>query len=75
MAIWIVKATWMEDEAEVSEQWEVNASTAHDAVREVTTHIRFQPHHFEARQRTYQAEGDGGEAELQPGHARRIPPC
>lgn len=74
MPIWIVKATWMEDEAEASEQWEVNAPTAHDAVREVTTHIRFQPHHVEARHRTSQAGSDSGEAELPPGHARRVPP-
>lgn len=52
MAIWIMKVTWMEDDAEVSEQWEVNAPTVHDAVREATTHIRFQPHHVEARHRT-----------------------
>lgn len=73
MPIWIVKATWIEDEADVSEQWEVNASTAHDAVREVTTHIRFPPHHVEARHRNSEADEKAGDANLPPGHARRIP--
>lgn len=74
MPIWIVKATWMEDEAEVSEQWEVNAPTAHDAIREAAIHIRFQPHHVEARHRTSRAEAIGGEAAFPSGQARRIPP-
>ena len=34
MATWIVRATWIEDEGEVSERWEVNAATAHEAVEE-----------------------------------------
>ena len=41
MPIWLVKATWIEDEIEASEQWEVNAATAHDAVKEATTYIVF----------------------------------
>lgn len=48
MPIWIVKATWTEDEADATEQWEVSAKAAHDAVREVTMHLRFPPHHIEA---------------------------
>lgn len=69
MPIWIVKATWIEDEADVSERWEVNAPTAHDAVREATTHIRFQPHHIEVRC----SDQDGG-VDLPPGQVRRLPP-
>ena len=34
MPVWLGKATWIEDEAEASEQGEVNAATAHDAVEE-----------------------------------------
>jgi hypothetical protein len=72
MAVGLVKATWIEDEAEASEQWEVNADTAHDAVEAVTTHLRFHPHHVEAR--LYLAEGDKARtAELPPGEARRLP--
>ncbi len=29
MPLRLVKATWIEDEAEASEKWEVNADTAH----------------------------------------------
>jgi hypothetical protein len=49
MPLWLVKATWREDEAEASEKWEVNAETARDAVKAATTHLRFQPHHVEVR--------------------------
>jgi hypothetical protein len=68
MAIWIVKATWLEDEAEVSEQWEVNTETACDAVQEATAHIRFHPHHVEAKLRT-----GGAVCDLSPGQVRRLP--
>jgi len=43
MPIWLVKATWIEDEAEASERWQVNADTAHDPVKAVTTRLRFHP--------------------------------
>jgi hypothetical protein len=72
MPVWLVKATWMEDETEASEQWEVNAATAHDAVKEVTTHIRFQPHHVEAKM-CFPEDKDRA-AGLRPGQAQRIPP-
>lgn len=49
MAIWLVNASWTEDDAEASEQWEAHVNTAEDAVREVTKHLRFPPHHIEAR--------------------------
>jgi hypothetical protein len=49
MPIWLVKATWIEDEVEASEQWEVNAATPHDAVEEAIKHARFYPHHVEAK--------------------------
>jgi hypothetical protein len=71
MPIWVVRATWTEDEADVSERWEVNAPTAHDAVREVMAHIRFQPHHVEAR---HCGPEEISGADLPPSHARRIPP-
>ena len=45
MTIWIVKATWVEDETDASEEWEVNAATAQEAMREATPRMRFQPHH------------------------------
>ena len=75
MPIWIVKATWIEDEANVSEQWEVNAQTVHDAVREASAHIRFQPHHVEARRCDSLAADEAGASGLAPGQARRIAPA
>ena len=74
MAIWIVRATWIEDEDEVSEQWEVNAATAHEAVEDVTAHIRFPPHHVEARMRPQEGKNAPTTSDLRPGQARRIPP-
>jgi hypothetical protein len=74
MPIWLVRATWNEDEAEASEQWEVNAATAQDAVREATAHIRFHPHHVEARLSSSDAENTEHARELQPGQLRRRVP-
>jgi hypothetical protein len=72
MAIWLVKATWIEDEAEAAEQWAVNAETAYEAVRDVTTRLRFQPHHVEAR---VAGAGDGARSiDLPPGQAQRVAP-
>jgi len=72
MPVWLVRATWREDEAEASEQWEVNAETAQDAVQAVATHLRFHPHHVEARQ--YEDADKALVAELSPGEARRVRP-
>jgi hypothetical protein len=58
MPLWLVKATWIEDEAEASEQWEVTADTAHDAVKVATMRARFHPHHVEARLRPTPVEGN-----------------
>jgi hypothetical protein len=74
MSVWLVKATWIEDEAEASEQWEVNADTAHDAVGEVTSRLRFHPHHVEARRCSPEDEDKARELDLLPGGVRRIPP-
>jgi hypothetical protein len=49
MPLWLVKATWCEDEAEASEKWEANAEKVQDAVAAVTARLRFHPHHIEAR--------------------------
>ena len=49
MPKWLVTAVWQEDEAEASEQWEVTAATADDAVLQVRPRFRFPPLHVEAR--------------------------
>jgi hypothetical protein len=72
MPIWLVKATWIEDDAEASEQWRANANTAHDAVKAVTTHLRFHPHHVEARLCWAEAEDKARAIDLLPGEARRL---
>ncbi len=63
MPLWLVKATWCEDEAEASEKWEANAETVQDAVVAVATRLRY--------------ELDGVEKQiakdLSPGEARRVP--
>ena len=74
MPVWLVKATWIEDEAEASEQWEVNADTAHDAVKDVATRLRFQPHHVEARPCVPETEEKARAIDVQPSGVRRIPP-
>jgi hypothetical protein len=73
MPLWLVKSTWREDEAEVSEQWEVNAETAQDAVKTVATHLRFHPHHIEARRCEPEDSLKPLAAELSPGEVRRVP--
>jgi hypothetical protein len=63
----MVTAVWREDEAEASERWEVNAQSAHEAIGQVATHIRFQPHHLEASLLTA-----GETKELGPGEVKRF---
>ena len=72
MAIWTVRATWIEDETEACEQWEVHASTAHEAVMTATKRVRFPPHHVEARLRASEDE-DLASGDLKPGQSRHVP--
>ena len=72
MPIWLVKAIWNEDETESREEWEVNADTAHEAIREVTARIRFPPHHVEAKLRPPAERSDV--TDLRPGEVRRVTP-
>jgi len=73
MPLWLVKATWAGDDSESSEQWEVNADTVQDAVRAVATHLRFHPHHVEARRCEPEGANKTITVDLSPGEARRIP--
>lgn len=50
MATWRVRATWREDETEATEEWQVEAANVQDAVASVSGHVRFPPHHVEARE-------------------------
>jgi hypothetical protein len=49
MALWLVTASWNDDEAELTQQWEVNVPTEDEAVREVTMLLPSKPHHIEAK--------------------------
>jgi hypothetical protein len=73
MSLWLVKVTWIEDDAEESEQWEVNAETAQDAVTAVASHLRFHPHHVEAKRCEPEGADKSLVATLPPGEARRVP--
>jgi hypothetical protein len=70
MTIWIVKATWIEDDTDASEEWEVNAATAQEAMREATPRMRFQPHHVEVRRLP---DHPSDTLELAPGQSRHKP--
>lgn len=67
MPVWRVKATWLEDETQASEEWFVNSESVQDAIRETVTHVRFQPHHVEAKLQTK----DDDAPFLKPGEIRR----
>jgi len=72
MPLWLVQATWCEDEAEASEKWEANADTVQDAVATVATRLRFHLHHIEAR-RCEPKDFDNQIAnDLSSGEARRL---
>jgi hypothetical protein len=49
MPAWLVQATWHEDEGEATEQWEVTAATADEAVAQARPRFRLPPHHVEVR--------------------------
>jgi hypothetical protein len=67
MALWLVTASWSDDEAELTQQWEVNVPTEDEAVREVTMLVPSKPHHVEAKLASEDLAPDLG-----PGEARRL---
>jgi hypothetical protein len=73
MPFWLVKATWIEDESDAASNGGVNADTVYDAVKAVTTHLRFHPHHVEARRCEPEEAKIILVADLSPGEARRVP--
>jgi hypothetical protein len=72
MTIWIVKVSWNEDETAATEQWAVNAPTAEEAIQEANTHVRYPPHHADAR--LHDPHTDPPVVlDVKPGQARLIP--
>ena len=59
MATWLVRATWIEDDAEASHDWRVEAEMLQQAIEMALTHMRFQPHHIEARRLAPDAAAGG----------------
>jgi hypothetical protein len=67
MTLWLVRATWTDDKAERTEQWEVNAATQNEAMSEVLALLSTKPHHLEAKP----VPGDA-QPPLGPGTARKV---
>jgi len=67
MALWLVMATWSDDEAELTQQWEVNVATEDEAVREVVMLLPSRPQHIEVKLLSEHPAPDLG-----PGQARKL---
>jgi hypothetical protein len=67
VALWLVTASWSDDEAELAQQWEVNVPTEDEAVREVMMLLPTRPHHVEAK-----LLSDDVAPDLGPGQARKL---
>ena len=67
MAYWLVTARWSDDDTEMTEQWEVNASTEDEAVREVAMLLPAKPQHLAAKLLPEDIAPDLG-----PGQARKL---
>ena len=67
MALWLVTASWSDDEAELTQQWEVNVPTEEEAVREVVMLLPNKPQHVEAKLLAQDAASNLG-----PGQARML---
>jgi len=61
MTTWRIRATWREDETEATEEWQIEAASVQDAVASVCGHVRFPPHHVEARQLDGEPSGAAAE--------------
>ena len=67
MALWLVTASWSDDEAELTQQWQVNVPTEDEAVREVVMLLPSKPQHVEAKLLSQDVASDLG-----PGQARML---
>jgi hypothetical protein len=67
MVLWLVTASWTDDEAELAQQWEVNLPTEDEAVQEVVMLLPTRPHHVEAK-----LLSDDVAPDLRPGEARKL---
>jgi hypothetical protein len=67
MPLWLVTASWDEDEAERSRRFEVSAPTEGEAIREVAMILPSRPSHVEAIQVRQELAPD-----LPPGQVREV---
>ena len=67
MALWVVTASWNDDEAELTQQWEVNVPTEDEAVREVAMLLPSKPQHVGVKPLSEDVAPDLG-----PGQARKV---
>jgi hypothetical protein len=67
MALWLVTARWSDDEAELTQRWEVNVPTEDEAVREVVMLLPNKPQHVEVKPLSEDFAPDLG-----PGQARKL---
>jgi hypothetical protein len=67
MPLWLVTASWSDDEAELTQQWEVNVPTEDEAVREVVMLLPSKPQHVEVK-----LLSEWGTPDLGPGEAKRL---
>jgi hypothetical protein len=67
MALWLVTASWTDDEAELTQQWEVNVPTEEEAVREVAMLLPARPHRVEVKPLS-----DSVAPDLVPGQVRKL---
>jgi hypothetical protein len=67
MPLWLVTASWSDDEAELTQQWEVNVPTEDEAVREVSMLLPSKPQHVDVKLLSQDLAPDLG-----PGQARKL---
>jgi len=67
MPLWLVTASWDDDEAQLTQQWEVNVPTEDEAAREVAMLLPSKPQHVEVKLLSEEFAPD-----LSPGQARKL---
>jgi hypothetical protein len=67
MPLWLVTASWSDDEAELTQRWGVNLPTEDEAVREVVMLLPSRPQHVEVKLLSEDLAPD-----LAPGQARKL---
>ena len=67
MALWLVTASWSDDEAELTQQWEVNVPTKTKRSERSSMLLPSKPQHVEAKLLSQDVASDLG-----PGQARML---